>query len=85
MPTLTVQVTAEDIDLGRRRDNWSCPICRALWRITGQKWAVEETNCYPLTKRNAFVPLPPEAITFISEFDATGLAKPFSFQLEIPA
>lgn len=84
MPLLTVQVTEKDIEDGARRNNWFCPVCRALFRITGIKWVVEETTCYPITDRNAFIPLPPEAIAFISAFDATGIAKPFEFQLELP-
>ncbi len=82
--TITVEVTAEDIDLGKRRDNWSCPICRALWRATGEKWVVEESTCYPITRRNAFIPLPPEAVAWLRKFDSTGFGWPFSFQLEMP-
>jgi hypothetical protein len=84
MPTLTVQVTAEDIEKGQRRNTWTCPVCRALWRTTGAKWAADSSTCYPLTNRNAFIPLPPDAITFISTFDATGWGEPFEFQLEMP-
>jgi hypothetical protein len=84
MPTLTVQVTAEDIEDGQRRNNWSCPVCLALFRASGEKFVVEEATCYPLTNRNAFIPLPPNAITFISTFDATGCGDPFEFQLEMP-
>lgn len=85
MPTLTIHVTEKDIDEGRRRDNWLCPLCRALFRETGVKWVVEETTCYPLTNRNLFIPLPPRAITFISVFDQTGVAEPCEFELELPA
>lgn len=81
---LAVEVTAEDIEKGRRRDSWNDPICRALFRATGEKWVVEETTCYPITKRNAFIPLPPEVISFIAEFDATGWGNPFRFRLEMP-
>jgi hypothetical protein len=81
---ITVQVTAEDIDNGQRRNTWSCPICLALFRASGEKFVVEEATCYPLTNRNAFIPLPPDAITFISTFDATGWGEPFEFQLEMP-
>ena len=81
---LTVQITAEDIENGVRRNNWLCPVCRALFRLTGKKWVVEETTCYPLTDRNAFIPLPPEVITFIATFDATGAGQPFEFSLELP-
>lgn len=84
MPALTVQITAEDIENGVRRNNWLCPVCRALFRLTGVKWVVEETTCYSLTNRDAFIPLPPEAITFIATFDATGTASPFEFQMELP-
>lgn len=84
MPTLTVTVSSDDIDQGHRRNTWTCPICLALWRATGVKWSVDETTCYPLTNRNAFIPLPPEVITFIAEFDATGCGQPFVFQIEVP-
>ena len=84
MPLLTVQLVPDDIENGARRNNWLCPICRALWRITGIRWVVEETTCYPLTHRNAFIPLPPEAITFIATFDAQGYAEPIAFQIELP-
>jgi hypothetical protein len=84
MPTLTVQVTQEDIDKGDRLNNWRCPLCRALWRATREKWVVEQTTCFPLSNRNAFIPLPAEAIKFISTFDQTGCGEPFEFQLEMP-
>ena len=84
MPRIEVFVTAQDIEEGRRRNTWSCPLCLALRRATGVKWVVEESTAYPITHRNAFIPLPPEAVTFISEFDATGTGKPFSFELEVP-
>ena len=45
---------------------------------------VEESAAYPITHRNAFIPFRPEAITFISKFDATGVGKPFNFELEVP-
>jgi hypothetical protein len=84
MPTLTVQVTEKDIEDGQCRDTWNCPVCLALFRSTGFKFVVEQTTCFPLVDRNAFIPLPPEAIKFIRAFDATGRGKPFEFQLELP-
>jgi hypothetical protein len=81
---MLIHVTEIDIVKGHRRNTWSCPVCLALWRETGLKWVVEETNCYPLINRNAFVPLPAEAITFISTFANTGVGRPFSFTLELP-
>lgn len=85
MPVITVRITQQDIDEGRRRDNWLCPVCRALFRETGLKWVVEEATCYPLVNRNVFIPLPPEVITFVSVFDQTGIAQPFEFKLDLPA
>jgi len=82
MPLIEVTVTEKDIEDGQRRSDWFCPICLALFRATGVKWVVEEATCYPITQRNAFIPLPPPAISFISEFDASGFGQPFSFQLE---
>ena len=84
MPFIEVFVTAQDINQGRRRNTWTCPLCLALRRATGVNWVVEESTAYPVTDRNAFIPLPPEAVTFISEFDATGVGKPFRFELEVP-
>ena len=84
MPRIEVFVTAQDIEQGGRRNTWTCPLCLALRRTTGVQWVVEECTAYPVTHRNAFIPLPPEAILFISEFDATGAGTPFSFELEVP-
>ena len=84
MPRIAVFVTAQDIEEGRRRNTWKCPLCLALRRATGVKWVVEESTAYRVTRRNAFIPLAPGAITFISEFDATGAGKPFHFELEVP-
>lgn len=83
MPILTIEVTEQDIEEGRRRCNWTCPICLALWRITGTKWVVDNDTCFPITRRNEFIPLPPEAVAFAREFDATGCGKPFSFPLDV--
>jgi len=53
--------------------------------VTGQKWVVDSATTYPLTNRNVFIPLPAEVIAFIKTFDATGIGRPFTFKLEIPA
>ena len=46
MPRIEVFVSAEDIEEGRRRNTWTCPLCLALWLATGVKWVVEESIAY---------------------------------------
>lgn len=81
---INVQVTEQDIENGQRGNDWLCPVCSALWRITGQKWVVGVTSCYPLGQKNTVVPLPPRAIAFIRRFDSTGIGKPFDFVIDMP-
>ena len=61
------------------------PSLFSLVAVTGQKWVVDSATTYPLTNRNVFIPLPAEVIAFIKTFDATGIGRPFTFKLEIPA
>ena len=84
MPLITVQVTSDDIEKGQRRNDWSCPICLALFRATGTKWVVNPENCYPITDRDCFIPLPEEVQDFIRDFDAQGFGEPFSFEIDAP-
>jgi hypothetical protein len=80
---ITISVTEIDIDLGVRRDCWGCPIGRAMFRATGEKYIVCETVASVIGERHRRVSLPDVAIQFIREFDSGNFPKPFEFEVEV--
>jgi hypothetical protein len=82
---LVVEVTEEDIILGKRKRSCECPISKALKRSTGFDWGVGiNTALYfgPEFSKNSFIELPKEARDFISKFDQEKPVKPFKFEIE---
>jgi hypothetical protein len=90
--TIRVDVTAEDIREGRRRDCLGCPIARATRRASGfiwvyvhnpadWEWAVSLDN--DRRELKLIADLPPEAGIAAKRFDQTGEMSPFSFDLTL--
>jgi hypothetical protein len=77
-----VQVTADDIDNGIRRDCWKCPVALALWRATGVKWKVWNATAIPLGQPDQQIVLPPAIWEFIHKFDEWKYPKPMEFDIE---
>jgi hypothetical protein len=82
--TITVSVTAADIDNGIRGDCWKCPIALALWRATGEKCLVGRTHVWPLGDKDRRTPMPEAAVDWIRKFDRAEFPKPMEFELTIP-
>jgi hypothetical protein len=81
--TLTVRVTAEDIEHGRRGDCESCPIAKALHRcypLRNSYWQVGGTTALA-TRTAAVFWLSPRTIAFIATFDYHATAEPATFRL----
>lgn len=85
MPTVDVQVTQKDINDGRRRDCYECPIARALKRVLrpGVYVAVKFSEFCLNTCSNNYK-LPREACDFIDKFDDRLEVFPFKFTVDIP-
>jgi hypothetical protein len=80
---ITVSVTEADIDLGKRLDCWECPIARAMFRATGERYIVDGMGARVIGDRSRRVSLPDVAIQFIREFDSGNFPKPFEFEVEV--
>jgi hypothetical protein len=80
---ITISVTEIDIDLGVRLDCWECPIARAMFRATGEKYSVDGASAFVVGERHRRVSLPDSAIQFIRDFDLGNFPKPFEFEVEV--
>jgi len=84
---LTINVTARDIEYGKRLSCQSCPIARACRRLKYfQNCAVSNLRIYfnrVVTTDNS-IELPREASEFIEKFDRGKKVKPFKFEIEVP-
>ena len=80
---MTIEVTQNDIDNGKRRDCYRCPIAHAINRAMGTHLAadVQETVVELPGREEAC--LPDQAISFIEDFDAKIAVQPFTFELPI--
>jgi hypothetical protein len=86
---IKVDVTANDIRLGKRKDACSCPVARGIGRAlrglgvevqsVSAGWQSLEVNDFE------FADTPVKASRFIETFDAAGrkAVKPFSFTLNV--
>ena len=81
---MTIHVTQEDIDHGRRRSCTNCPVALALERITGEMWEVGLLSAWKLLEKSyPSKTLPKKAHKFILAFDEGRKTKPFSFDMPI--
>ncbi len=95
MKTLLVDVTADDIRLGKRLSSWFCPVARAILRALG--WGIRRARYVGVWGSSARVDygpadqirvsLPRSAARFILIFDAAKtprrLLKTFKFRLKL--
>lgn len=93
---MKIEVTQEDILIGKAQDCYRCPVALAVTRAFAKDGAIkacvdgeEITVYYPgcLTKWDVEVPYecPPTAFDFIVAFDGGKDAKPFTFEITDPA
>lgn len=88
---LTINVTQEDIERGKRRDCFSCPINRATQRTLGLKYIQTGRSQLHIHKEFKLLPhnnyqlinLPPIAHKFIEYFDTGNRPQAFSFTISI--
>lgn len=85
MSTITIEVTQEDIDAGRKGNCYLCPIALAAARVfnldvsVGASWlSVEASNGAEV----AMFKLPQAARTFVTLFDGGHPVAPFTFAVE---
>lgn len=83
MKKLTINVTAEDIRLGKKDQPASCAIARAAKRLGLKKVNVDNTLDFSKDGREWFAVLPSKAKEFINRFDDGAKVKPFSFSVEV--
>jgi hypothetical protein len=75
---LTVTVTQDDIDNGRRSDSRECPINKALKRAFPGRRTSVGADYYWIDGAN--FNFPPEAYEFRKNFDQGNPVSPFSFR-----
>ncbi len=83
-----IDVTPEDIKLGKRGSSKCCPIALALNRASQNLTTrpIEVNQTYAVIShpdRDLAHTLPDEALYFIKNFDANDEVRPFSFYFEI--
>ena len=80
-----VEVTQEDIEKGKRKAGWACPIARAIKRRVPQSRRRDVFVEHALWEVGYHVrPLPRTAQRFVKRFDAGEPVKPFAFMTEVP-
>lgn len=79
---ITINVTQEDINAGKRNACELCPVALSVKRMFPKRTIYVDTR-YIVIDLLGFV-IPIEARDFITAFDAGRPVKPFSFPLEIP-
>lgn len=90
MVKIHIDVTAEDIRLGKACDSQYCPVARAVQRQLGKLWRVGSSSISKLAEdetvvRPALMLIPPSSVSyFVTAFDLHLSVDPFSFELEIP-
>lgn len=75
-----ITVLQSDIDNGKRRDWFQCPIALAAGRDLNKEY-VGVSNYLTIGMRD--YPLPEEAIQFALRFDGGQPVEPFKFKIEI--
>lgn len=78
-----VEVTAEDIQRGKRKLCRECPVARALTRAAGKQVEVGNSH-YRDEAAQWHRPLPEVAKHFIAAFDYGGSVAPFTFDVGFP-
>lgn len=84
--TIMLDVTAEDIKLGKPGDPCACAVALALIREFKQSCTVGSAYAYVHDSNdnpNLYIKLPTQVRTFIGHLDADIKVLPFSTQLEV--
>lgn len=84
---MTIRITQEDIENGRRCDPDCCPVGRALLRSGVEHLGVVGSGVMIMDERHytEVVPLPESVINWILAFDGKRPVEPISFELTMPA
>jgi len=85
MTTITIDVTTEDIAMGKPTNCHACPIYLAVVRAMPHlnRFLLDVTGVSVRYDRGRLASLPESAQDFISRFDAGQWVRPFSFSLEV--
>lgn len=85
MPTVTIDVTAEDIRSGVPHKCFDCPVALAMLQATGSHYHVGGSCARKWNDGNSKpVRLPREAVLFIEDLDLGRPVAPFSFTIDLP-
>lgn len=85
MRRVTVEVTAEDIAMGKRALSCLCPIALACERIGAAPVVGRQyLNITFDGKRHTRILMPHEAEQFVKSFDNGETVRPLTFELELP-
>jgi hypothetical protein len=83
---MKVRVTRQDIRKGVKESQDSCPVARAIKRITHKKVYVDPDSIIVYYRRDqsTFYDTTSEVTDFIELFDDGGKVSPFTFELGLP-
>jgi hypothetical protein len=79
---MKITVTQEDIKQGVAGSPWDCPVGRAVYRATGQRFGVDDVSIDGDLRQPSFK-TPKAVANFIHKFDRKELVKPFTFSLPV--
>ena len=86
---MRIEVTAEDIAAGCRRDRFGCPLARAAARVVGKSLDVDRATIswQADAPSHGFVTLylPPDVWVWVLGFDHGARSSPITFDLPDPA
>lgn len=79
-----VSVTQIDIDSGKQKKCFECPVALAVRRSTGMRCRVDGSQgMLEAELKVIYVYFPPYAVDFQNDFDLGGPVTPFSFEIEV--
>ena len=82
--TITINVTQDDIDNGKRFDTFACPIAKSLSRQGFKRPVVGIVNAFVDGENGQRViyDMPQSAGSFIDKFDSEMMVKPSTFRFK---
>ena len=78
-----IDVTYDDIQHGKQRSCFDCPVALAMTRAVGCRTTVGRSS-FTLEPRWWGAALPEEAASFVDRYDGGVPVEPFTFHVEIP-
>jgi hypothetical protein len=78
---MQVTVTEDHIEMGSKKSIYACPIAKAIYAATRERFNVAGAYCRNY-RTGVAVSLPVEVSDRIRNYDVTGEMQPFTFEME---